>query len=171
MFCDNAPIWPFLKSLGATEDPEAARTADVGFYVMEVFPAIAIASFDEDFFGRLKAPRYNPGRKKTYLAADWIRVAQAAAVEARALGCEELAEWCEAASRLLPPKKANQDMLDSAICTLVAIRWCRSPRHESVRLGDMTSGYMVTPTSPQMRDRLATAARKYSVPMDGVLTV
>ena len=170
MFCDNSPIWTFLSSLGAVEDPETARTAGGGLFLMEVFPAIALASIGDEFFGRLKAPRYNPDRRKTYGAADWIRVAEAAALEAQTHGCEELTAWCSAAGRLSRPRKADQDMLDAAICALVAIRWRRRPRRESVMLGDMMLGYMVTPASPQMREGLAAAARKCSVMVDGVLT-
>lgn len=36
-------------------------------------------------------------------------------------------------------------------------------------LGDMISGYMVTPASPPMREGLTVAARKCSVKVDGVL--
>jgi len=34
MFCDASPIWEFLKALGATEDPEQARTAIKGQYII-----------------------------------------------------------------------------------------------------------------------------------------
>jgi predicted RNase H-like nuclease len=32
MFDDGAPIWSFLRDLGATEDPERGRSAAVGLY-------------------------------------------------------------------------------------------------------------------------------------------
>jgi predicted RNase H-like nuclease len=166
MFCDNSPIWAFLSALGAVEDPEAARGAAGGLYLMEVFPAIALASFGTEFFGRLKAPRYNPGRVRTYLAADWVRVAEAAAMEAQAFGCDQLAEWCRDASRLPRPKKADQDRLDAAICVLIAIRWRRRPRQESIMLGDLKSGYMIMPASPQVREKLTAFASARSVPLD-----
>jgi hypothetical protein len=56
LFRDDAPIRGFLTKLGATEDPEAARTAKRGLYLMEVFPALALASLDASFFGRGKGP-------------------------------------------------------------------------------------------------------------------
>ncbi len=99
MFCDASPVWRFLTALGAEESPEQARAAADGLYLMEVFPALALASLDTGFFGRLSAPRYNPDRKKTFRIADWIRVADAAAREAHMLGCEDLAEWCRTAGR------------------------------------------------------------------------
>ena len=88
IFCDNAPIWRFLLALGATEDPEMARTAARGLFLMEVFPALALPSMDPNFFGRLSAPKYNPKRKKTFRLADWVRVAEVAAQEASLFGCE-----------------------------------------------------------------------------------
>jgi predicted RNase H-like nuclease len=167
MFCDASPIWRFLSALGATEDPERARTAAQGLYLMEVFPALALASLGADFFGRLAAPKYNPARRKTFRAEDWARVAQAAAHEAQALGCEELARWCRDAASVEGPLKADQDMMDCALCVLVALRWRLRPRADSLLLGDSATGYMVLPASPSVRDRLTESARKLSVPIDG----
>ncbi len=89
MFCNASPIWCFLTALGAVEDPERARTAADGLFLMEVFPALALASLGAGFFGRLSGPRYNPDRRKTFRMDDWVRVSEAAALEAAALGCEE----------------------------------------------------------------------------------
>jgi predicted RNase H-like nuclease len=168
MFCNASPIWRFLAALGAVEDPEQARVAANGLYLMEVFPALALASLDAGFFGRLAGPRYNPDRRKTFRTDDWVRVAEAAAQESHALGCEELAGWCRHAGRTIQPRKPNQDMMDSVICVLIALRWRLRPRGESLLLGDLTTGYMVLPASPTVRERLTVPARKLSVPMDGV---
>jgi predicted RNase H-like nuclease len=168
MFCNASPIWRFLTALRAVEDPEQARVAADGLYLIEVFPALALASLGTAFFGRLCGPRYNPDRKKTFRANDWLRVAKAAADEAHALGCEELAAWCRDAGSISQLRKANQDMMDSALCALIALRWRLRPRGESLLLGDLTTGYMVLPASPAVRERLAVAARNLSVPMDGV---
>ncbi|HEY1615662.1 MAG TPA: DUF429 domain-containing protein [Rhizomicrobium sp.] len=169
MFCDASPIWRFLTALGAKENPELARIADNGLFVIEVFPALALASLDARFFGRLKGPRYNPSRKKTFLVADWGHVAEAAARDAHSLGCDELAEWCRTAQRAACPLKADQDKLDSAICGLIALHWRLRPREASLLLGDLTTGYMVLPASREVRDYLITPARKQLVPMDGVV--
>lgn len=168
MFCDASPIWRFLAELKAVEDPEQARVAADGLHIMEVFPALALASLDTAFFGRLKGPRYNPDRKKTFRVEHWIRVAEIAAQESDALGCGELAEWCRASGRIAQPRKAHQDMLDSALCVLIALRWRLRPRAASLLLGDLTIGYMVMPVSPAVRERLIVPARKLSVPLDGV---
>jgi predicted RNase H-like nuclease len=164
MFSSASPIWRFLTALEAVEDPEQARIAASGLYLMEVFPALA-----PGFFGRLGAPRYNPDRRKTFRANDWARVAEAAAQEASALSCYELAAWCKEAGKIARPRKADQDMLDAALCLLIALRWRLRPRAASLLLGDLASGYMVVPASPEVREYLTKRARKYSVAMDGVV--
>jgi predicted RNase H-like nuclease len=97
IFCDNAPVWRFLSALEAKENPEMARTATRGLFVMEVFPALALASMDVNFFGRLSAPKYNPNRKGTFRLHDWVRVAEAAARQANSFGCEDFVKWCRSA--------------------------------------------------------------------------
>ena len=169
MFCNASPIWRFLTALGAVENPEQARVADNGLYLIEVFPALALASLDAGFFGRLRGPRYNPSRRKTFRADDWVRVAEAAAQEADALGCEELAGWCRGAGKIAQPRKADQDMMDAALCVLVALRWRLRPRATSLLLGDLATGYMVLPASPQVREYLRGPAQRYSVAMDSVV--
>ncbi len=166
MFCKDSPVWRFLSALGAKEDPEAARVAWDGLFLIEVFPAIALASLSPDFFGRLAAPRYNPGRK-TFKLADWVRVAGAAAAEAEALGCAALADWCRQAGALPHPMKADQDKLDAALCTSVAVRWRQRPREHSLLLGDLSSGYMVMPISPAVHSRLSEIAGRVGVAVDG----
>jgi predicted RNase H-like nuclease len=167
MFCDASPIWRFLAALGSEESPEQARLEANGFYLMEVFPALALPSLNAEFFGLRKAPRYNPKRRKTFLVADWVRVAETAARKSDALGCEELAEWCRGAARNLQPRKADQDKLDSALCALIALHWRLCPRETSLLLRELTTAYMVLPASRAVRDHLSISARRYSVPMDG----
>src|SRR5262249_39142186 len=152
------PIWDFLTELEALQDPELARVASNGLYLMEVFPALALASFGASFMRRLGSPRYNPDRKRTFRLSDWVQVAEAAAQESRALGCEELAEWCRGAGRVARPRKADQDRMDSALCLLIALHWRLRPRGASLLLGDLTRGYMVLPASAEVRERLVAAA-------------
>jgi predicted RNase H-like nuclease len=168
MFCCASPIWRFLTELGAVENPEEARLATHGLYLMEVFPALALASLSDEFFGRLNGPRYNPGRRKTFRATDWSRVAEAAAQEADKFKCEELANWCRDCATIERSSKADQDKLDSALCVLIALRWRFSARSDSLLLGDLRTGYMILPASTPVREYLARGAWKYSVPMDGV---
>jgi predicted RNase H-like nuclease len=169
MFCSASPIWRFLRELGAVENPEEARWATQGLYLMEVFPALALASLSDEFFGRLSGPRYNPGRRKTFRANDWRRAAEAAAQEANNFSCEKLANWCRDCAKIESPSKADQDKLDSALCVLIALRWRLSARYDSLLIGDFKQGYMVLPASASVREYLAGAARKCRVPVDGVI--
>ena len=63
MFDDDAPIWRFKQRLSASDDAEAARSAEQGLFLIEVFPALALPSLEAAYFGPLAAPRYNPGNK------------------------------------------------------------------------------------------------------------
>jgi predicted RNase H-like nuclease len=164
MFCDASPIWPFLASLAAVEEPELSRTATSGLYAIEVFPAIALASFDARFFGRLAAPRYNPARNKTYRLQDWVLVAEAAARNFHEFGAVQAAEWCKVAGSLSKPTKADQDRLDAMLCVLIALWWRTRERAQSLVLGDTRSGYMVLPASGDVRERLVARAEEVGVP-------
>lgn len=93
MFDDGAPLWPFLKQLQAVEDPEAARVAASGRFLIEVFPSLAVASFESAFFGRLLGPRYNPARRQTFRRADWDALIAAAANYARSHEIDGMADW------------------------------------------------------------------------------
>lgn len=170
MFCNASPIWPFLAELGAVEDPERARIAAEGLFLMEVFPALALASLDTEFFGRLSGPRYNPDRRKTFRINDWVRVACAAARQALDLGLEEFADWCQQVGEISQPRKADQDKMDAALCLLIALHWRLRPRSKSLLLGNLTNGYMVLPASSGVRERLTAAAHKYAVAIDSAVS-
>ncbi|MFO1126149.1 MAG: DUF429 domain-containing protein [Methylocystis sp.] len=166
MFCDDSPIWRFKRELGSEENPEQARVATNGLYLMEVFPALALPTLETGFYGRLRAPKYNPDRKKKFRTADWVRVAEAAARAAHMMGCKELAKWCNAAGQTDDPQKADQDKLDAVLCVLIAIYWRLRPREASLLLGDPDKGYMVLPASREVREYVMNPARKRSVAID-----
>jgi predicted RNase H-like nuclease len=154
MFDDDAPIWRFLSALGGVEDPERARVARSGLFYFEVFPALALCALEDSFCDRGCGPRYNPTRKTFRLAA-WARVVAAATREAEALGCTGLAAWLRALQSLERPRKPDQDLLDSAICALVAARWRLRERERSLMVGDLQTGYMVAPSSERVRARFS----------------
>jgi predicted RNase H-like nuclease len=165
-FDNDAPIWRFLSRLDCIQDPECARTGQSGLFLIEVFPALALPSIDSTFFGRLQGPHYNPSRRKTFRTDHWRRVVNAVAAEARRFGCDELEDWCGARA-IDQPRKPDQDLLDSTICLLVAIRWRLGPRQSSAMIGDLSNGYMVTPVTEAVRARLTAAAREREVRIDG----
>lgn len=163
MFCDASPIWAFLSNLGATEDPELARTATSGTHVMEVFPALALPSLDAQFFSRLGGPRYNPGRKKTFRLEDWQKVARAAETQFLSFDVSEAAEWCAIEAEREKPTKADQDRLDAMLCLLVAMHWRLGNRDGCMMLGDLKTGYMIFPASWAVRERLGARASRLGV--------
>ncbi len=167
LFGPQAPIWIFLKNLRAEENPETARTAIGGLHLMEVFPALALASLEQTFFGRLKGPRYNPSRRKTFKIEDWFAVIAAARKEAMRLhfDCECLFEWLDRLADVGKPKKTDQDCLDAVLCLLIAIRWRLGTRAESVLVGDLENGYIVAPVSAEVIERLAGNAKRIGVPV------
>ena len=164
MFCDASPIWDFLTRLNATEMPEEARSAKTGLHLIEVFPALALASLDPQFFNRLAAPRYNPARRKTFKIGDWQRVARVAAGHFQAFGTDEATAWCAAEAERTAPSKADQDRLDAMLCLLVAMRWRLSPRDRSMIAGTLEEGYMVFPVSAVVRERFEAIAAKRGIP-------
>ncbi len=166
-FGKDVPIWQFLRRLAAVEDPEAARVADHGAHLIEVFPALALASLELKFFGRLMGPRYNPERK-TFQLGSWIAVIDAMRAEAQRLSCTPFVEWLDRLRMKGAPRKADQDLLDAALCLLVAIRWRLSPRETSVAIGDLRSGYMIAPVSVAVLGRLRQAAMARGVPIDAL---
>lgn len=163
MFCEASPIWSFLQSLAAIEDPETSRTAQHGLYAIEVFPALALPSLEPSFFGRLAAPRYNPARRKTYRPADWSRVANAAAQTFVELNLALPSQWCRDAAALSAPNKADQDRLDAMLCLLIAVWWRTRDRSQSMVLGQPDTGYMVLPASADVRERLTATAKLLNV--------
>jgi predicted RNase H-like nuclease len=166
MFGPQAPIWAFMERLAATQDPEIARTATEGVHLMEVFPALALASFSPKFFGRLMGPRYNPARRKTFRRDDWRAVILSAITEARRYGFHAMVGWLDELHMWEKPSKMHQDRLDAAICLLVAIRWRVGARDESVVLGDLQSGYMLAPVSSAVMTRLSHDALARGVPVN-----
>jgi predicted RNase H-like nuclease len=168
MFDDGSPIWRFVAQLDAKEHPEEARTAVTGLYLVEVFPALSLAALDQAFFGRLRQPKYNPDRR-TFSIDAWRRVSSTTAQELGRFGCHQLTEFCHGLGSKPRPRKADQDMLDSVLCVLIAMRWRMRPRSYSVLLGDLTAGYMVVPATTLVRERLSAGARRLSVKVDGLL--
>ena len=166
LFGRAAPITRFLGQLGAAEDPEMARTANRGLHLIEVFPALALASLEPAFFGIRTGPRYNPARRRTFRIKDWRAVVETAIREATNLGCTPLVSWIEEMRVNSTPKKKHQDRLDAALCLLIAIRWRLGKREQSVAIGDLRSGYIVAPVSEPVLKQLREAAAERKVPID-----
>jgi predicted RNase H-like nuclease len=167
-FGPDGPVSQFLAKLGAVEDPEAARAALRGRYLIEVFPALALASLGDGFFGRSAGPRYNPGRRRTFRIEDWRAVVEAVRREATQFHCVSLVDWLEDLRSKAAPIKSDQDRLDAALCLLIAMRWRLASRSESAMLGDLNSGYIVAPVRETVMARLRNEAAHRNVPVDWI---
>lgn len=165
MFDDTAPIWRFKRDLGAIEDPDLARTASTGLFLIEVFPALALATIDRAFCRRLGAPKYNPTRRKRFREEDWQAVGSTIHQFGTLRALDQLEQWCTAHSALRSPKKADQDKVDAIICGLVGLHWLAAPRELSVMIGDLDSGYMIAPAINGVHERLTAAAILRGVPI------
>ena len=93
MFGDDAPIWSFLDKVGGTQDPIEARTARAGHFLIEVFPALALPAFENDFAQRLGAPKYAPEKRDKFRLDDWRAVARAVEATAKRFDVNCLAKW------------------------------------------------------------------------------
>ena len=163
MFDGAAPIWRFKQALGAIEDPELARTALSGTFLLEVFPALALAAIENAFCSRLAAPKYNPANRRRFKISDWQAVTEAVRRFGLSNSLLHLDEWCSVVASQETPRKADQDKLDALICGLIGLHWLVGPRDQSVMIGDLESGYMIAPAINGVNDRLRAAARQRDV--------
>jgi predicted RNase H-like nuclease len=171
MFDHDAPIWKFKSELDAGDDPERARSASSGLFLIEVFPALALPTLEAAYFGCKLGPRYNPDRRETFQLGHWCGVLAAVARLGSVEKITGIAHWVEKASELERPRKSDQDKLDAVICALVGYQWLSRPRTESIMIGDLSTGYMIAPASPNVRARLTSAAIARGVQVDGKLPI
>ena len=95
LFDDDAPFWRFKSRVNAREDPEQSRSAVSGRFIIEVFPALALATFNSDFFGRLTGPKYNPANKRKFRPDDWIAVVETVGRHAQLDGIIGIEAWAK----------------------------------------------------------------------------
>lgn len=165
MFGDGAPIWGFLSESKAVQDPFQARAANSGHFLIEAFPALALPALRACFAQRKGAPKYNPANKKKFRLEDWQSVSCVVLKKAEEFGIHELVEWANCMRALPKPNKSKQDLLDSSICALIGLIWRAAQPEASSMIGDTEKGYMVTPVSDRVRQRLKSAAAKAGVSM------
>ena len=142
MFGDAAPLWPFLNWVDARQEVAQSRRAVAGHFLIEVFPALALAGLHDGFATRLSAPKYNPQNRRKFRQADWCAVCRVAAGKAEALQVPVLADWFADMGDLPAPKKGDQDRLDAALCALIGLIWRTAPEGEAVCIGDERGGIL-----------------------------
>ena len=166
MFGPEAPVWKFLDRLNARQNPPAARTANAGLYLIEVFPALALPALEPDILKRKQKASYNPEKKAKFSLSDWRLVTEAVRSHADTFNLDSLSRWANEKAMLDTPTKSDQDCLDAAICLIIALLWRREKRKLMTVIGDSQNGYMVTPVSAEGKKILKQAAKEKNVPMD-----
>jgi predicted RNase H-like nuclease/L-amino acid N-acyltransferase YncA len=168
LFGELAPIWDFLDRLNADIDWTRSIGATSGRHAIEVYPAAALLGLFPGLLDRKRAAKYNPANKKMFSLGDWQMVCNGVADLAVELEIADLADWATAHAQLMEPRKADQDCLDAALCALIAYLWWTDGYRRSLVVGDLVTGYIVTPTNPALTHRLASSAELTSVPIHPV---
>ena len=180
---DEAPAWRFMSRIGpcaysgttdghktcAFVDFREAQVPSGNTHAIEVYPALALAALNPNLIDRGSAARYDPEnwrRPYPFALEDWQLVCDTVARFAEQSGLQDLSRWAE--TMVAPwdsptrPKKLHQDKIDAAICLLVAVMWRRQTDNVCV-IGDLETGYIVTPISVATRPGLEMACRKNNV--------
>lgn len=158
MFGPDAPIWPFLRSVGGPGNP-LSPTADS--QVFETYPVLALIALgwtlpDRRSCGRL--PKYNPERRKTFSIQDWRFVCTRLVSELGSRGLSRLARWVNNVAVLDTPRKKHQDGLDACICLLVAI--ALADGEPCLMVGNTLTGFIVVPRDDDLCAELADRCRR-----------
>ena len=158
IFGAAAPVWRFLNKFGGAGDPLATAS---GARVFETYPVLTMIALgwmlpDARPTGRL--PKYNPERRRTFSLSDWQHVCERLSEVFRDSGLAESARWLDGAVRIMFPRKADQDRLDSYLCLLAALHFAR--RNDCLMVGDQQSGYIVVPHDAQLRSELEDRCRQ-----------
>lgn len=165
MFGLDAPLWTFLRDVGAGVDPRA-DTVDGQVRAIEVFPALGNLGLFRRFFDAGVLPKYNPARRKTFRLADWRAVCREAAAAFEALSIPGAVTWCADAAALPKPRKEDQDKLDAVLCVLNAEAWARGGLERCAVIGDVETGYIVVPVHGALATKLRMDAEAEGVPFE-----
>jgi predicted RNase H-like nuclease len=152
-FAEDAPVWALLSVLqeeGYLHNPMAIPSARAGRFYFECYPHPAVIGlFDLDRILQYKVHHSNQ--------ADWQRLIRLV----RSLAFAELPirNVEDFVPENLPQNKRNEDNLDSIISAYTAAYWWKFGVHRSTVVGDLSTGYMVTPHS---RRTLAALTRVFA---------
>jgi len=161
MFGPGAPVWAFLRAVGASLDPAGVSPRRV----IETYPVLALLGLGwHDERGHL--PKYNPERK-TYRPAAWVALCLRLRDAFTVRGLPELATWCDkaqaaASGRARSHHKAEQDKVDALICLLVGLRWLMGD--PTIQIGTVHSGLMVVPSGMGLTRDLASRLTRLGWP-------
>lgn len=164
LFGNSSPFAGFKGRLGASVDPMAARAASAGRYLVEAYPALALSSWVPEVWVRRSLVRYNPSNRRKFLLDDWQLVCRSVARIAECLEIAGLSDWVKRLSTNAEPNKEDQDRLDACICLIVALSWRKRLKGQLMALiGDVDSGYIVSPVCENALSKLRPSAKERSV--------
>ena len=185
MFGDRAPIWDLISGVASSEytgrtgyacdgivnfATANTPTEQTGIHFVEVYPALALPALEPALMSHRHnkngkwiqwAARYNPQRL-TFSLADWQLVCDTVACCANACGLRAFSQWATTMRGLNPPSKRHQDKIDAALCLLIALQW-RHQSHGVRAIGDLATGYIVSPTSNETRELLEARCEEHGV--------
>ncbi len=167
MFDDAAPLWRFLEEADAQLDPFLVPGATAGRFVVEVFPALATAGLFPTVLERRALWKYNPERRNTFRSEDWMEICVSVTEAYCAIGAWDAVPYLVELAETAKPKKLHQDALDAFICALVGYVWWRFGTDRAVVVGDIETGYIVTPAHPLFSAELRKDAEDDGVPFSG----
>jgi len=162
-----AAIQGFICNVDPCLDFEHAKSAggcDNPVHLIEVYPDLALPALEPTFmkprfieerqtFDRWLA-RYSPARAH-FNRADRELVCAAIRSHAAEIGLGELSDRAMEFVSLLNPRKPDHEIVDAAICLLIALQWrYRRQEYGMQVIGDLETGYMVTPTSDETLESL-----------------
>jgi predicted RNase H-like nuclease len=163
MFGDAAPLWSFLQRMEASLDPREVPGATHGRLIVEVYPVLALVGLLPFVLERKALPKYNPERP-TFRIEDWQLVCDGLGALASAWGIAGVQDCITELGLEPAPRKHHQDKVDAIICALVGYSaWTRPDG--TLLVGDLHSGYMVSPAPAALRQSLEHDALLAGVPL------
>ena len=173
MFGDKAPIWKLLRNIPHKQLPwQAHKEVQINQdsvsqkIIAEVFPALALPGLIPSFFARGKCAKYNPANKKNFNIEDWVLICEFIESYAKQNKIKGLSEWARSTKRINSPTKSDQDKLDGAICALIGYQWYQKGTKTNMIIGDVKTGYIITPVTPEVSDILTQSAKLRRVPVN-----
>lgn len=163
LFGPSAPIRQFLTNIDAIQDPMTARVSKEGAYLIEVYAVLALTALEPEIMKRNEAARYNPEKSKNFCLEDWRLVTRAVERHTDEFNLPALANWARSAANINSPQKHEQRKLNAVICLIVALQWRRALRESVAMIGDLDSGYMITPVSTSTKAILKNSAEERDV--------
>lgn len=152
-WAEGAPIWKFMHVLqenGFVHSPMEVPGASQGRFFFECYPHPAVLGlFDLDRILKYKVEHRN--------SEDWQRlIGLLRSLASSELPIQNIGDFVHEG---LHHNKKNEDKLDSLVSAYVAAYWWRFGVERSTAIGDLSTGYMVTPHSKRTLAALARVFR------------